>query len=205
MIAEGVAVVSLDLHKNFTRAVALDDEAAVVDDRRVSHGDPKEMRRFFEEFEKNTDVVMEATFNWPWIADLAKKCGLTPHLGDPMRMKHYRKGLPKSDRKDAISGGVLWVRKMFPEAYLAPPDVRRMRAVFRMRSLFVRMRTALKNNIHGQLFRLGMNVDETSDSFGKAGRRAMKCLDLSDDSRVELHRKLALLDDLGLHITRVEF
>jgi transposase len=162
------------------------------------------MERFFEEFEKETDVVMEATFNWPWVADLAEKCGLTPHLGDPMRIKHYRKGLPKSDRKDAIGQGTLWLRGMFPEAYLAPGEVRRRRGLFRMRSLFVRMRTALKNNIHGQLFKLGVNVDETSDAFGDAGRWAMTRLPLDDDSRLELSRKLALLDDLALHIGRLE-
>jgi transposase len=65
------------------------------------------------------------------------------------------------------------------------------------------MRTALKNNIHGQLFKLGVNVSETSDAFGAAGRWAMARLDLDDDSHTELHRKLALLDDLGLHITKL--
>ncbi len=203
MSAGSVAVVSLDLHKKFTRAVAMDADAAVLSDVRVSRASHEEMERFFEEFELNTDVVMEATFNWPWIADIATKCGLKAHLGDPMRLKHYRKGLPKSDRKDAISGGTLWLRKMFPEAYLAPPGVRRMRAVFRMRALFVRMQTTLKNNIHGQLFKLGVTINETSNAFGDAGRWAMRHLDLDDDARTELQRKLALLDDLALHIAKL--
>jgi transposase len=161
------------------------------------------MERFFQGLDEGSDVVMEATFNWPWIADLATKCGLVAHLGDPMRLKHHRQGLPKSDRKDAISAGKLWLKEMFPAAYLAPPDVRRRRGMFRMRSLFVRMQTALKNNIHGQLFKLGVNVDETSDAFGDAGRWAMRRLDLDDGARTELFRKLALLDDLALHITRL--
>jgi len=199
-----VAVVALDLHKKFSRAVVMDPGGEVLDDRRVSHSDRAEVERFFREFERGTDVVMEATFNWPWVADLAAKCGLTPHLGDPMRIKDYRKGLPKSDRKDAIGQGNLWLRRMFPEAYLAPGEVRRRRGLFRMRSLFVRMRTALKNNIHGQLFKLGLNVDETSDAFGEAGRWAMRRLPLDDDSRLELSRKLALLDDIALHIARIE-
>jgi transposase len=182
-------VVSLDLHKKFSRAVTMDAEATVLDDVRVSHANREEMESFFRQLDRGTAVVMEATFNWPWIADIATKCGLNAHLGDPMRLKHYRKGLPKSDRKDAIGAGTLWLRKMFPEAYLAPPGVRRMRAVFRMRALFVRMRTALKSNIHGQLFKLGVNVDETSDAFADAGRWAMTRLDLDDDSRTELHRK----------------
>jgi len=195
--------VALDLHKKFSRAVVMDPGGEVVDDRRVSHSDRAEMERFFGEFERGTDVVMEATFNWPWIADLAEKCGLTPHLGDPMRIKDYRKGLPKSDRKDAIGQGNLWLRRMFPEAYLAPGDVRRRRGLFRMRALFVRMRTALKNNIHGQLFKLGILIDETSDLFSLKGRAILKRLDLDDDATAELARKLALLDDLETHISRI--
>ena len=144
-----------------------------------------------------------ATFNWPWVADLAEKCGLAPHLGDPMRIKHFRKGLPKSDRKDAIGQGTLWLRKMFPEVYLAPGEVRRRRGLFRMRALFVRMRTALKNNIHGQLFKLGITIDETSDLFSATGRRILRNRDMDEDSRTELARKLALLDDLELHISRL--
>ena len=119
MPVTSVAVVSLELHKTFSRAVTMGAEATVLDDVRVSHAKKEEMEVFFRQFDRGTDVVMEATFNWPWIADIAMKCGMNAHLGDPMRLKHYRKGLPKSDRKDAIGAGTLWVRKMFPEAYHA--------------------------------------------------------------------------------------
>ena len=95
----GVAVVALDIHKKFSRAVVMDAEGNVLRDVRVSHAGRDELEDFFREFERGTDVVMEATFNWPWIADLAQKCGLTAHLGDPMRIKDYSRGLPKSDRQ----------------------------------------------------------------------------------------------------------
>jgi transposase len=117
-----------------------------------------------------------------------------------MRIKHLRKGLPKSDRKDAIGSANLWLKNMFPEAYLAPPDVRAMRGTFRMRALFVRMRTALKNNIHGQLLRIGVTVSETTDAYGIVGRRALRKLVLSEHEATELRRKLSLLDDLEVHI-----
>jgi len=165
----GVAVVALDLHKKFSRAVVMDAEGNIIDERKVSHADHAEMERFFGEFEKKTDVVMEATFNWPWVADLAEKCGLNPHLGDPMRVKHFRKGLPKSDRKDAIGEGTLWLRKMFPEAYLAPKEVRRRRGLFRMRALFVRMRSSLKNNVHPKAGRCA--AVSSSSSASRSTRR----------------------------------
>ena len=204
MSANSVAVVALDLHKTFTRAVTMDPGGEVMDDRRVHHADHSEMESFFREFERGTDVVMEATFNWPWVADLAEKCGLRPHLGNPMRIKDFRKGLPKSDRKDCIAEGSLWLKEMFPEAYLAPIGVRRMRALFRMRGLFVKMRTALKCNVHGQLFRAGVLLEEESSIFSLKGRAALKLLDLDEAERTELARKFALLGDLDVHIKEVE-
>ena len=55
-----VAVVAPDLHKKFSRAVVMDPGGKVPDDRKISHADRAEMERFFREFEKETDVVMEA-------------------------------------------------------------------------------------------------------------------------------------------------
>jgi hypothetical protein len=82
-----VAVVALDLHKKSTRAVTMGPGGDVTDDRRVRHADHAEMEGFLREFARGTDVVMEATSNWPWFADLAEKCGLRPHLGDPRKVR----------------------------------------------------------------------------------------------------------------------
>jgi transposase len=199
-----IAVVALDLHKMFTRAVTMGPRREVMDDRRISHADHAEMESFFLEFEKGTDILMEATFNWPWVADLAEKCGLKPHLGDPLRIKEFRKGLAKSDRKDCIGEGTLWLRRMFPEAYRAPKGVRRMRGLYRMRGLFVRMRTSLKCNVHGQLFRQGVLLVDESSIFTLKARAALKRIDMDESERSELARKFALMADLDIHIKDVE-
>lgn len=201
-----VAVVPLDIHKKFTQAVLMDKEAGIVGEARIDHYDPEAFERFLAQFEARTDVVMEATFNWPWIADVVTKMGLCPHLAHPVRAREMAKGMAKSDRKDAIFLGRLWLAgDIFPEAYLAPPEVRGMRGLFRQRSLLVRMRTAVKNHIHGQLFRLGVLVDEeVSDLFGKKGRRLLRGLELEDSERGLLDRSLAFLEDLDRHIEVLE-
>ena len=128
------------------------------------------------------------------------------------------KGYSKSDRpespkirrpgpsgKDAIFLGKLWLGgKIFPEAYLAPPEVRRMRSLFRTRTLLVRMRGKLKNNIHGVFHKLGIIVSGTSDIFSLKGRMILKHIDVDESSRRELAGKLAVIDDLDLHIGRLE-
>lgn len=60
---ESVAVVAMDIHKKFSKAVAMDSGQRVVEEWRVEHGERERMEEFFSLFEAGTDVVMEATFN----------------------------------------------------------------------------------------------------------------------------------------------
>ena len=95
--------------------------------------------------------------------------------------------------------------EIFPECYLAPPEVRAMRVLFRFRSLLVGMRVSVKNSVHGQLHKLGILLDtEASDLFGRKGRAILKALKLPSLERRELRRKLAVLDTLQDEIKRLE-
>jgi transposase len=117
------------------------------------------------------------------------------------------KGMAKSDRKDAIFLGNLFLAggKVFPEAYLAPPEVRRRRSFFRQRLLLVRLRVAIKNSLHGQLFRLGVVIDEeVSDVFSPKGREILGRLDLDAHERSLLEGKLTVVEELTRHIDAME-
>jgi len=93
---------------------------------------------------------------------------------------------------------------VFPEAYLAPPEVRARRGKFRTRALLVKMRSQMKNSIHGILHKYGVTCDEASDLYGKKGRKALEGLDLPAQAREEMERKLAVLEDLGRHIKSID-
>lgn len=201
---ENVAVVAMDIHKKFSKAVALDADAGVLGEWRIEHGDREVMEEFFGRFAKDTEVVMEATFNWPWIADAAEAMGMSGHLAHSLRAREMAKGMSKSDRKDAVWLGNLFLAggDIFPGAYLAPPEVRRMRGLFRQRLLLVRMRVAVKNSVHGQLFRQGVVIDdeEVSDLFSMKGRRILAHLAMEDEEKGLLEKKLLVIDELTRHI-----
>lgn len=201
-----VAVVALDLHKRFSRGAVLNEEALVIEDFRLEHCDWWEYERYLARFEPGTDVVMEATFNWPAVADLVEKMGLCPHLAHPMRAREMAKGMPKSDRKDAIFLGRLWLAggEIFPAAYLAPPAVRSMRDCFRWRVTLVRMSTMLKNHIHGHLFKHGILIESVSDLFSPKGRKVLAELRLPKEAERHLAQVLGVLDDLGKHRAEIE-
>jgi transposase len=206
---KSVAVVPLDIHKKFTVAAPMTREGKVIAKFKVAHKKKESMEEFFRQFEEGTDIVMEATFNWPWIADLAKECGMSPHLAHPPRLRELAKGMAKSDRKDAIFHGRLWLAggDVFPESYLAPREVREKRLLFRTRLLLVSMRTKVKNNIHGQLFRLGIlfeGENAVSDLFSVKGRQKLSALELPDRERYVLEKKLAVIDNLNQSIQEIE-
>jgi transposase len=199
-------VVALDIHRDFSQAVVMDPHCEIIGEERISHAKAEFMDSFFAHFPRGTDVVMEATFNWPWIADAAEARNLCPHLAHPPRARDYARGMPKSDRRDAIFLGRLWLSgSVFPAAYLAPPPVRGRRALLRQRIFMVRLRTMLKNAVHGQLFRLGHRLSaQFSDLFGKAGRTKLERLELPERERLLLDGKLAALDDLQRRVGELE-
>ena len=194
-----VTVVAMDIHKKFSKAVVMGADCGILGEEMIYHGDKGEMGNFFAKFDDDTDVVMEATFNWPWIADMAKQAGLRAHLVDPVRAREMAKGYAKSDRKDAIYLGKLFISSaLFPEVYLAPVEVRDKRWLFRLRLLLVRMRTAVKNAVHGQLFRLGYVLD--IGIFSEHGRDIVGGLELSETERLLLNEKFEVIEDLDGHI-----
>lgn len=198
-----VAVVAMDIHKKFSKGVVMKAGCEIVGERRIYHDDKREMRDFFGEFDEGTDVVMEATFNWPWIADMAEEAGLQVHLVDAVRAREMAKGYAKSDRKDAIYLGKLFLStELFPEVYLAPVEVRDKRWVFRLRLMLVRMRAGVKNAVHGQLFRLGYAFE--INVFGELGRQLLAGLELSESERVLLNEKFGVIEGLDGHIKYLE-
>lgn len=205
---ESIAVVGMDLHKAFSKAVLMTAEGEPVETVTVGHdNDHAEMRAFFERCAPHTDVVMEATFNWPWVVDLAEAQGLSPHLMHAARGRALAKGMGKNDRKDATFMGKLWLAggDVFPEAYLAPPAVRARRARFRTRALLVAMRCNVKNSIHGILHKCGVVVDEAADLFSPKGLAALQRVPLPPTAQEELTVKLAVVHDLTAQIKAVEF
>jgi transposase len=201
-----VPLVALDIHKKFSFAVVLDQNGNKLDERKLLHNDRQALADFFESFQKGTEAVMEATFNWPWLADAAREHGLKPVLAHPPRARQMAKGLPKTDRRDATFLGKLRLAyTVFPEAWAAPPDVRMQRDVFRLRLQLVRSRTALKNAVHGQLFRLGVQTDNAPcDLFSKSGRVFLEHLDLEPNQRFLIETKLVTIDDLNRQIETLD-
>lgn len=83
----------------------------------------------------------------------------------------------KNDERDSADLADLLRMGRLPEAWIAPREVRELRELTRYRTKLVRMRTSLKDQVHGVLAKLGVTVT-CSDIFGKAGSSWLDALPL---------------------------
>ena len=196
-----------DNHRKFSQVSLMeqtpDGQIRAVERARLEHDDKDAMRAWLARLDPEIPVALEATFGWPWVADLLEELGHPVHLGHPPIIRALAKHEAKTDRCDSDRLGKFQLRGILPESYLAPPEVRQRRERIRYRMALSSLRTAVKNRSQAILHRHGI-LHDFSDLFGKAGRRFLDNLELPDGSRQALQGCLELLDRLTHLIGEVE-
>jgi transposase len=88
-------------------------------------------------------VAFEAAFGWSWLAELLEDYGFDAHLVHPLRCKAIASARLKNEKVDAAILAQLLRADLLPEAWIAPPAVRRLCALLRHRISLVRLGTQL--------------------------------------------------------------
>ena len=196
-----------DNHRKFSKVSVMertaDGEIRAVERARLEHCDKEAMRAWLAHLDPEMPVALEATFGWPWVADLLEELGHPVHLAHPPVIRALAKHEAKTDRCDSDRLGKFQLRGILPESCLAPPEVRQRRERTRYRMALSALRTAVKNRAQAVLHRHGI-LHDFSDLFGKAGRRFLDDLALPDGSRQALQGSLQLLDSITRLIDEVE-
>ena len=196
-----------DNHRKFSKVSLMEQtpegEIRTVERARLEHSDQEAMRAWLSHLDPEIPVALEATFGWPWVADLLEELGHPVHLAHPPVIRALAKHEAKTDRCDSDRLGKFQLRGILPESYLAPPEVRQRRERTRYRMALSALRTAVKNRAQAILHRHGI-LHDFSDLFGKAGRRFLDNLTLPAGSRQALQGCLELLDKLTSLIHEVE-
>jgi len=108
----------------------------------------------------------------------------------------------KNDKVDAAILAQLLRADLLPEAQLAPPEVRQLRALLRHRARLVRLRTLLRNRIHAVLADHGPGRPQ--GCWSGPGRQWLAALQLPPASRQVIDDALALIDALQDPIGRLD-
>ena len=172
--------IGLDVHRHHTYYTQVDEAGQVVAQKKVSNEDLAEV---IADIAPPCRAVLEATGNWGYIADLLEPLIEELVLAHPLQVRAIAAAKVKTDKIDATILAHLLRTDLIPRAYLAPPTVRELRDLLRLRASLVRTRTALKNKIHAIVAKRGLRVPVT-DLFGRAGRSW-----LAEQALVPVHRQ----------------
>lgn len=183
--------VGMDLHRRRTQVAVLDDEGAEVVNRNLINGSA-EFAEVVAGLPPQTPVAVEAGYGWQWLADLLDEAGLEMHLAHPAGCKAIAAARLKDDRVDARTLAHLLRSDLLPEAWVAPGQVRDLRRLLRHRAGLVRMRTSLKNRIHGVLADHGVRVER--NLWTGPGREWLASVELPVVSRQVVEDSLQLID-----------
>lgn len=194
----------VDYHKKYSTVTVVDERGKVMRQMRIDNT-RESLMILFDEIEGPCSAVLEACRNWLVMHDMLEEFAQEVKLAHPLKVKAIASAKIKTDEIDSRVLADLLRADLIPEAHVPSPGVRLSRSVLRQRLFYVRLRTMVKNRIHGivdahpQIVRArGMK----SDLFGKAGRKWLDEIELSRSERRLLDNELELLDALNGQIRK---
>jgi transposase len=196
--------IGCDAHKKFSVFVAVNEKGQAGEAMRVAH-DRDVYRTFLARLPAHSAIAVEASGSYSWLVDEMERLGHRPKLCNPHEAKR-RMGLTnKTDKLDARGLAILLRNGTLPEVWIPPSELRDQRELLRLRIFLVRLRTRVKNRIHGTLARYNVQVPG-ADLFGVGARLELvaRLPELPAHSREAIEQELATLDFLEIQIESAE-
>ena len=179
--------VAMDVHRKRSQIAVVDAAGDEQRNRNVPN-DPVKLVAILGVLPPGTPVAFEAVYGW--------------HLVHPSRCKAIASARLKNDKVDARTLAQLLRADLLPEAWIAPPEIRDLRALLRHRASLVRLATGLKNRVHAVLADRG--ISPPSSLWATPGRAWLAALELPPTPRAIIEDCCGVLDALARPIARLE-
>jgi transposase len=193
--------VGIDVHRKRSQVAVVDQSGEVLANRNVING-VAPILSVIGGLPAGTPAAFEAAFGWGWLLGLLEDYGFEPHMVHPLQCKAIASARLKNDKAGAATLAQLLRADLLPEAWIAPPAVRQLRALLRHRAQLVRLRTLLRNRIHAVLADHGHG--RPAGCWSGPGRAWLASLELPAVSREVIDDDLALIDALQEPIGRLD-
>jgi transposase len=193
--------VGIDVHRKRSQVAVVTEDGKVQLNRNVVNG-AQPILKLIGGLPAGTPVAFEAAYGWGWLVELLEDYGFDPHMVHPLQCKAIASARLKNDKVDAAILAQLLRADLLPEAWIAPPAVRQLRALLRHRASLVRLCTQLRNRIHAVAADHG--YDRTASYWTGPGRGWLAELPLPAVSRQIVDDCLAFTDTLTPVIERLD-
>jgi transposase len=202
-----MVMIAFDSHKHYTLASVQNQQGTIVQEEKIMH-DRGNIQEFLKRWEPGTPVAVESIGSWYWIVDEIEAAGMQPRLVNPRKAKLMMGNINKTDRLDVRGLNQLQRNGTLPIVWIPPGKLRDERELPRIRMLMSNERTRLKNRIHSDIAKYGLQETfaEISDVFGKKGRVLLqKCMTLfPEHTAYTVKLLLEELEEIEKHIRQIE-
>jgi transposase len=193
--------VGIDVHRKRSQVAVINEGGEVLANRNVPNG-VKPVLSVIGGLPAGTPAAYEAAFGWGWLLELLEGYGFEPHMVHPLQCKAIASARLKNDKAGAATLAQLLRADLLPEAWIAPPEVRQLRALLRHPAQLVRLRTLLRNRVHAVLADHGHG--RPAGCWSGVGRQWLASLELPAVSREVIDDAVALMDALQQPIDRLD-
>jgi transposase len=194
-------IIGCDYHPRFQMIAMLEMATGEVKVKRLEH-ENGEARKFYASLPKGTRVGIEATGATQWFERLMAECGHELWVGDPAEIRARRVRKQKTDTRDALHLLDLLLTDRFPKVWVPSPEERDARQLLQHRQKLVRMRTSVKNQLHG--LAMGQGLCRKQKLWSAGGRKQLEALELGPWASRRRQELLKLLDELDPQIRELD-
>ena len=184
--------VAMDVGKNRTYGIIEKDGEIVKEGYVLTSRD--EFSKFLEGIGEAT-VIVEASSTIDRIVSFLP--GHSIRVAHPAKVRLIAESMNKTDRNDAHILLDLYKREYMPESYLPPREISESRNICRNRNFLVRQRTAIKNRIRDQSYRLGIDFDGFTKKSLSILRDASPMLRILVEDLENVNKRI---DEIDIHI-----
>lgn len=165
-------VAGIDAHSSYLVVAVVSKSGEVVEKRRVSVRQPDRLVELLSKHHP-LEVVVETSSAWPWIYDRLVPFGIGFVLAHAKRLRYIAESNYKADEVDAELLARMHLAGLIPAVHAKPFEQREWTRLVRHRGSLVRKRTALANQIHGQLHQVGLSIGR-GKLLTREGRRWLR-------------------------------
>jgi transposase len=201
-----VKYVGIDVHKKMCQAAILDEDGTLLDEIRFANT-PEEIEEFsgkLSTFRDEVKAVVESTGNlWIQIHDRLEEHGFDVALSNPAKTRLIAEAKVKTDKVDARTLAALLRADMLPTCYVPGEELRSRRELLRHRLNLVKIRTGVKNRVHGLLDKHGLRMPGTTP-FSKENIAWLREQNFGFMDDAIVRSDLAVLEAVDGQVTLIE-
>lgn len=195
--------IGVDFHARAETISYLTTEDGEIRRLQLDHGQPEEVRRFYQQFAGQQVIVgFESSGYAAWFEELLEELGCEIWIGHATAIRLFARRRQKNDRRDADLILELLLRGDFPRIHRYSPASREVLQQLRYRQRLVKMRTMVVNSLVFMASSRGVSLRTQLKS--RRGVERLQQIALPQALVEQRDEMCQLLQELKTKIDRVE-